>query len=119
MTKQEFHECLAAKTGDDIDTIERIGFELHAPAFAIDRKELKRQRRLNRVFGSFDVSFSKALRKRCNRCVVNFEMPVKNLLRQHVATELSRVQASLDGLMVDRPRRNLIRRNGGQHANRD
>jgi len=40
-------------------------------------------------------------------------------LRQHVATELLRVQASLDGLMVDRPRRNLIRRNGGSNANRD
>jgi hypothetical protein len=40
-------------------------------------------------------------------------------LRQHVSTELSRVQASLDGLMVDRPRRNLIRRNGGTNGNRD
>ena len=40
-------------------------------------------------------------------------------LRQHVATELSRVQSRLDGLMVDRPRRNLIRRNGGANANRD
>ena len=41
-------------------------------------------------------------------------------LRQQVAMELSRVQASLDGLMVDRPRRNIIRRNGGpKNANRD
>ena len=40
-------------------------------------------------------------------------------LRQHVSGELSRVQASLDGLMVDRPRRNLIRRNGGKNADRD
>jgi hypothetical protein len=30
-------------------------------------------------------------------------------LRQHVATQLSSVQAALDGLLVDRPRRNLIR----------
>jgi hypothetical protein len=30
-------------------------------------------------------------------------------LRQHVATQLSSVQAVLDGLLVDRPRRNLIR----------
>jgi hypothetical protein len=30
-------------------------------------------------------------------------------LRQHIATQLSSVQASLDGMMVDRPRRNLIR----------
>ncbi len=39
-------------------------------------------------------------------------------LRQQVATGLARVQASLDGLMVDRPRRNLIRRGGGS-GNRD
>lgn len=31
-------------------------------------------------------------------------------LRQHVATELSRVQSVLDGMMVDRPRRNILRR---------
>jgi hypothetical protein len=31
-------------------------------------------------------------------------------LRQHVATELSRVQSVLDGLLVDRPRRNILRR---------
>ena len=30
-------------------------------------------------------------------------------LRQHVATELSRVQSVLDGLLVDRPRRNILR----------
>jgi hypothetical protein len=30
-------------------------------------------------------------------------------LRQHVATQLSSVQAALDGLLVDRPRRNLLR----------
>ena len=30
-------------------------------------------------------------------------------LRQHVATELSGVQAALDGLLVDRPRRNILR----------
>lgn len=35
-------------------------------------------------------------------------------LRQHVSTELSRVQASLDGLMVNRPRRNLLRRKEGE-----
>lgn len=40
-------------------------------------------------------------------------------LRQHVATQLSQVQAALDGLMVDRPRRRLIRAtaaNGEAHA---
>ena len=31
-------------------------------------------------------------------------------LRQSVATELSRVQSVLDGLLVDRPRRNILRR---------
>ena len=31
-------------------------------------------------------------------------------LRQHVATQLSSVQAVLDGMLVDRPRRNLIRK---------
>jgi len=31
-------------------------------------------------------------------------------LRQHVATELRRVQSTLDGLLVDRPRRNILRR---------
>jgi hypothetical protein len=31
-------------------------------------------------------------------------------LRQHVATEMSRVQSMLDGLLVDRPRRNILRR---------
>ena len=30
-------------------------------------------------------------------------------LRQHVATEMSRVQGVLDGLLVDRPRRNILR----------
>ena len=32
------------------------------------------------------------------------------MLRQHVTTELSRVQSVLDGLLVDRPRRNILRR---------
>jgi hypothetical protein len=31
-------------------------------------------------------------------------------LRQHVATEMSRIQGALDGLLVDRPRRNILRR---------
>ena len=31
-------------------------------------------------------------------------------LRQHVATEMSRVQSVLDGLLVNRPRRNILRR---------
>lgn len=31
-------------------------------------------------------------------------------LRQHVATEMSRVESVLDGMLVDRPRRNILRR---------
>jgi hypothetical protein len=31
-------------------------------------------------------------------------------LRQQVATQLSGVQSVLDGLLVDRPRRNILRR---------
>ena len=31
-------------------------------------------------------------------------------LRQHVAAEMSRVESVLDGLLVDRPRRNILRR---------
>jgi hypothetical protein len=31
-------------------------------------------------------------------------------LRQHVATEMSRVESVLDGLLVNRPRRNILRR---------
>src|SRR5207244_2779383 len=41
-------------------------------------------------------------------------------LRAHVAGELSRVQSGLEGLIVERPRRQLIRPgrggNGGDHA---
>jgi hypothetical protein len=44
-------------------------------------------------------------------------------LRQHVATELGRVQATLDGLVVDQPRRRILRSNpspngGGRAADR-
>jgi len=37
------------------------------------------------------------------------ELRDNNGLRQHIATQLSQVQATLDGMMVDRPRRRLIR----------
>ena len=44
-------------------------------------------------------------------------------LRRHVATQLSQVQSGLDGMLVDRPRRRLIRtvpvRNGDAHATVD
>ena len=35
-------------------------------------------------------------------------------LRQHIATQLSSVQASLDGMLVDRPRRTIIRNRPGE-----
>lgn len=38
------------------------------------------------------------------------ELRSNSTLRQHVATQLSGVQSVLDGLMIDRPRRNIIRR---------
>jgi hypothetical protein len=37
-----------------------------------------------------------------------------NSLRQHVASQLSRVQAELDGMLVDRPRRRIIRNQENQ-----
>ena len=37
-------------------------------------------------------------------------------LRQHIATEMSGVQSVLDGLLVNRPRRNILRRPGGRAA---
>ena len=44
-------------------------------------------------------------------------------LRQHVAGQLSRVQAAIDGMLVDQPRRRIIRaapsRNGEGHATGD
>ncbi len=46
MSHRELYENLAAKTGDDRETIERLGFELHVPTFEPDRKESKRLRRL-------------------------------------------------------------------------
>ena len=38
-------------------------------------------------------------------------------LRQHIATQLSSVQASLDGMLVDRPRRSIIRNQPGEGGN--
>jgi hypothetical protein len=38
------------------------------------------------------------------------ELRDNTALRQHVATEMSRVESVLDGLLVDRPRRNILRR---------
>lgn len=45
MTHQEFYQHLADRTGEDVETIESLGFEIETH-FSPDRKELKRQRRL-------------------------------------------------------------------------
>jgi hypothetical protein len=37
------------------------------------------------------------------------ELRKRDTLRQQVASELSGVQAALDGLLIDRPRRQIIR----------
>src|SRR5205814_5770400 len=37
------------------------------------------------------------------------ELRDNNVLRQHVATQLAGVQSVLDGMMVDRPRRSIVR----------
>jgi hypothetical protein len=44
------------------------------------------------------------------------ELRDNNSLRTHVATELSRVQAELDGMLIDRPRRRIIRTNPENQA---
>ena len=46
MTTHELYQHLADQTGEDIETIESLGFELETPHYETDRKELKRQRRL-------------------------------------------------------------------------
>ena len=46
MTRQEFYQRIAEVTGDDLETIRAIGFELHSPQYKPDDKEIKRQRRL-------------------------------------------------------------------------
>ncbi len=46
MPSNKLYHHLSHHLGDDFDTIERLGFELHAPSFIADRKEAKRQRRL-------------------------------------------------------------------------
>jgi hypothetical protein len=49
------------------------------------------------------------------------ELRDNNALRQHVATQLATVQATLDGMLVDQPRRRIVRNrpNGETHATGD
>lgn len=47
------------------------------------------------------------------------ELRDNDALRQHVAVQLATVQSTLDGMMVDQPRRRIIRSNpdnGASHA---
>ena len=39
-----------------------------------------------------------------------------NGLRQHIATQLSQVQSVIDGMLVDRPRRGIIRNRAARHT---
>jgi hypothetical protein len=47
--------------------------------------------------------------QRIVRGVAPQDMRTSSDLRKHVAVELSGVQSVLDGLLVDRPRRNILR----------
>lgn len=44
MTQHEFYQELAKHTGDDLETIESLGFELETFHNALERKERKRYR---------------------------------------------------------------------------
>jgi hypothetical protein len=75
-------------------------------------------------FRQLDIGSSEEL----DRMVANVQQIVRGVtpnalrnsesLRHRVSNELTKVQASLDGLMVDRPRRNLIRKGGTHETDR-
>jgi hypothetical protein len=44
------------------------------------------------------------------------ELRTSDALRRHVATQLSQVQSVLDGMLVDRPRRRIVRANTSQNG---
>ena len=46
MPHQKLYQRIAEVTGDEMETIEALGFELHVPQYQPDRRETKRQRRL-------------------------------------------------------------------------
>jgi len=55
-----------------------------------------------------------ALVQRAQRLIQNIEpqsLRDNQQLRQHVATQFSQVQSVIDGMLVDRPRRRIIRNN--------
>ena len=47
---------------------------------------------------------------RTERQTLGYDVAAHAALRQQVATQLSGVQSVLDGLLVDRPRRNILRK---------
>jgi hypothetical protein len=67
-------------------------------------------------FGQLNVRSSEQLdnlvtqAQRIVRGVEPQELRDSSKLRQHVATQLAGVQSVLDGMLVDRPRRNILRR---------
>jgi hypothetical protein len=67
-------------------------------------------------FGELNVGSSEQLdrlvtdARRIVRGIGPQDLRDSQALRQHVATEMSRVQSVLDGLLIDRPRRNILRR---------
>jgi hypothetical protein len=69
----------------------------------------RRFRELN-VRSNEDLDRLVADAQRVLRGVEPQELRDSAALRQHVATEMSRVEGVLDGLLVDRPRRNILRR---------
>jgi|GEM_PF-6277393 len=46
MKRQELYQRIAEVTGDDMETINTLGFELHIPQYQPNPKEIKRLRRL-------------------------------------------------------------------------
>jgi len=46
MTREELYQRIAEITGDDLETISALGFELHIPQYQPNPKEIKRLRRL-------------------------------------------------------------------------
>jgi len=68
-----------------------------------------RFRRLN-VVGNEELEQLVKRARRVVRGIKPQQLRDNSSLRQHVASQMSTVQATLDGLMVDRPRRNIVRR---------
>lgn len=57
-----------------------------------------------------EVRDAAALRAACQRLGLPQPVADNTGLRQHVAAAMSRVQSALDDLLVERPRRHILRR---------